>query len=83
MELKDYTLELFPDTKQVEISGSISGMFLGRDVLYSEEAKESTINNLIGTPIKNNKTNEVVGKITKIDIENDIWYGEIYVQNSV
>lgn len=57
----------------MEVSGSIMSMLHGLYVDATDELKLS----LIGLPIKDGD-GDIIGEITRVDIENDTWYGKIY-----
>lgn len=56
------------------ISGSISSLF--HRLTVSDECRKDAYIQLLGTPIKDENDN-VVGKITCLDIDNDIWYATL------
>ena len=56
------------------ISGSISSLF--HRLTVSDECRKDVYLQLLGTPIKDENDN-VVGKITCLDIDNDIFYATL------
>lgn len=58
------------------ISGSISSLF--HRLTISDECRKDAYIQLLGTPIKDENDN-VIGKITCLDIDNDIWYATLNI----
>ena len=81
MKLTDFEMEIFPDIKEVTISGSISVFFHGLTIDGS--AKANALDHLVGLPIKSEMDGEVVGKITEVDVDNDIWHGVMFIKEKL
>ena len=65
------------DKYEWKVSGSLSSVF--GDILPTDKDRTEFESLIIGKPIKN-ENDRVIGKITDILWDEDLWIGEVYVQ---